>query len=162
MVCLWLEFSPNFSNVFLGEKARLKQLLPVVFGNPLTNPKVYAADVPKHDAFSSGHITTMMTTVSVLAMNYPNKKYIRPVGYSLMGIVGFQMMNNGVHWFTDYPLAVAMGYGIAKVVTSRGRTEKTIDLSGNNININNIKNYWNISPTYLPSANLGMSVAYNF
>jgi hypothetical protein len=38
-----------------------------------------------------------------------------------MGLLSFQMMNNGVHWASDYPLALAIGYGLGKVAVSHGR-----------------------------------------
>jgi hypothetical protein len=31
------------------------------------------------------------------------------------------MLNNGVHWASDYPLSLAMGYTIAGMVLKRGR-----------------------------------------
>ncbi len=76
-----------------------------------------------YDAFPSGHIATMMSVVTILADNYPEKRYIRPVGYSLMGLVGFAMLNNQVHWASDYPLAIALGYVCAKQVEKRNRKE---------------------------------------
>jgi hypothetical protein len=62
-----------------------------------------------------------MMTITVLADNYPEYSLIRPIGYTLMGLLGFQMMNNGVHWASDYPLALAIGYGLGKVAVSHGR-----------------------------------------
>jgi hypothetical protein len=32
------------------------------------------------------------------------------------------MVNNGVHWASDYPLAVGIGAVIGKTVAARGRT----------------------------------------
>ncbi len=74
---------------------------------------------PKYDAFPSGHLSTLMATITILADNYPNKKWIRPVGYSLMGLSAFSMVNNGVHWAGDYPLAIGIGYLTAKIITQR-------------------------------------------
>jgi len=55
-----------------------------------------------------------------LAQEY---KFIKPLGYSLMTILAFQMLNNGVHWASDYPLALAMGYSLGMLATSQGRIE---------------------------------------
>lgn len=77
---------------------------------PLTNPGEYQKNVPRHDAFPSGHLATMMATTTVLAENFPEKKWIRPVGYTLMTLTSFAMINNGVHWAGDYPLALGVGY----------------------------------------------------
>lgn len=88
----------------------------------------YFKDVPAYDAFPSGHLATSMMTVTVLADNYPEYPLIRPVGYGLMVLLGFQMVNNGVHWISDYPLALAIGYGLGKVAVSHGR--KTVPAAG--------------------------------
>jgi hypothetical protein len=87
------------------------------------SPSKYSSSVPHYDAFPSGHLAIAMTTVTIISSNYPEKKWIKPLGYSLMGLCGFQMINNGVHWAGDYPLAILMGYGFGKLISSRGRTE---------------------------------------
>ena len=89
---------------------------------PLPNPLDYQKNVPAFDAFPSGHLATAMVTVTILAEDYPENWLIRPVGYSMMALLGFQMMNNDVHWASDYPLALAIGYGLGKHAVSRGRT----------------------------------------
>ncbi len=81
----------------------------------------YNANVPGHDAFPSGHLAVAMATVEVVAMNYPERKFVRPVGYSLLTLLSFAMMNNGVHWASDYPLAIALGRTVAGVAVRRGR-----------------------------------------
>lgn len=81
----------------------------------------YQSDVPNHDAFPSGHLATAMASITIYAENYPEIRWIRPVGYTVMGLVGLAMMNNGVHWLSDYPLAIAIGYTYGKIVTSRGK-----------------------------------------
>jgi hypothetical protein len=86
------------------------------------NQKDYAKDVAKYDAFPSGHLSTAMVTVTVISLNYPEQKWIRPVGYSLMTALAFEMVNNGVHWYSDYPLALYMGYAFAKIAVNKGRT----------------------------------------
>lgn len=86
------------------------------------NQKDYAKATPHYDAFPSGHLASAMATVTVIADNYPEYKFIRPLGYSLMGLLGYAMLNNGVHWASDYPLGLALGYGFAKVAVSKGRT----------------------------------------
>ena len=81
----------------------------------------YQKDTPKYDAFPSGHLATLMATVTVLAENYPEKKWIRPIGYSLMGICMWTMANIEVHWVGDYPLALAIGYLSGKITTMQHR-----------------------------------------
>ncbi len=72
-----------------------------------------------YDAFPSGHLATMMTTVTILSENYPENKWIKPIGYTLIGLTSFAMMNTEVHWAGDYPLALAIGYLNGKIITGR-------------------------------------------
>lgn len=85
------------------------------------NQNDYAKNVAKYDAFPSGHLSTAMVTVTVISMNYPEHRWVKPLGYSLMGGLAFQMVNNGVHWYSDYPLAVGMGYLFGKIAVESGR-----------------------------------------
>ena len=87
------------------------------------NQNDYANNVPHYDAYPSGHIATAVGTVTVIGENYPEYKLIKPIGYSLCGLLAFAMMNNGVHWASDYPLGIALGYTFAKVAVAHGRTE---------------------------------------
>jgi hypothetical protein len=84
----------------------------------------YAHSVPEFDAFPSGHVAAAMAAVTVIADNYEEYQFIRPVGYSLIGVLSFQMMNNGVHWASDYPLAIVMGYSFGKIAVRKGRRPK--------------------------------------
>ena len=81
----------------------------------------YAHHVPSYDAFPSGHLAAAMATVTVISGNYPEYTFIRPLGYSLMSVLGFQMLNNGVHWASDYPLGIALGYGFGRIAVLKGK-----------------------------------------
>lgn len=83
--------------------------------------KNFQNNTPKYDAFPSGHLTTLMTTVTILGENYPEKKWILPVGYSITGLVGLAMINNGVHWASDYPLAIGLGYLCGRQIVKNSR-----------------------------------------
>jgi hypothetical protein len=82
----------------------------------------YGANVPAYDAFPSGHLATTMATLTVVALNYPEHRFIWPVAGVTMGVLSFTMVNNGVHWASDYPLALAIGGVVGKTVAARGRT----------------------------------------
>ena len=88
--------------------------------HPFISWSKYQKSVSNYDAFPSGHFATAMATITILAGNYPDNKYIKPVGYSLMGILGLAMINHGVHWLSDYPLAIAIGYTAGKIAVKRG------------------------------------------
>ena len=92
----------------------------------LPNPVVFAKNPAHYDAFPSGHLFSAMATTTVIAENYSEYKFIKPLSYSLMGLLGFQMVNNGVHWASDYPLAIYMGYAFGHIAVNRGRTDRTV------------------------------------
>ncbi len=63
--------------------------------------------------------TAAIVTITVIAINYPEIKWIKPVGYTLMGIMAFEMMSSKVHWASDYPLALLLGYVVGKNAANR-------------------------------------------
>lgn len=73
----------------------------------------------QYDAFPSGHLATFVSTVTIIGQNYPEKRWIKPVGYSLSGLIGLSMINNGVHWASDFPLGVALGYGFGRFISRK-------------------------------------------
>ncbi len=79
----------------------------------------YHKHVPAYDAFPSGHICTSVGTVVVVAENYPEVKWIRPVGYLLCTFIAVGMVNNGIHWYSDYPLGIFLGYSFGMIATHR-------------------------------------------
>ncbi len=106
---------------------------------------------PRYDAFPSGHLATGVMAVVVLSENYPDKKLIKPIGYSLLGALSFQMMNNGVHWASDYPLGIGIGYMIGKAITANsGNRVKKADSA--------LKLY----PSIMPGQPPGLTLAYSF
>lgn len=88
---------------------------------PFPSFKDYQNNTPVYDAFPSGHLATLMSTVTVLTENYPEKKWIKPTGYAITGLVAYSMINTDVHWVSDYPLALALGYLCAKQVAKASR-----------------------------------------
>lgn len=89
--------------------------------SPFPSFKTYNNNVSRYDAFPSGHMATMMATITVFADNYPEKRWIRPVGYVLMTLTGLAMMNTEVHWISDYPLAIGLGYVFGKATVKLNR-----------------------------------------
>jgi len=118
-------------------------------------PGLYQKHVPKYDAFPSGHFATVMATITILSGNYPDNKYIKPVGYSLMGLLGYAMLNNGVHWVSDFPLAIAIGYATGKIALSHGRQIISKKLKEHGISSS-------FTPTYLGQGTLGVSYRLTF
>ena len=78
--------------------------------------KEYQKNQPKYYSFPSGHLSTATAVVTVIANNYPDLKWIKPVGYSLLGILGFSLVNEGMHWYSDFPLAFLLGYSLGNII----------------------------------------------
>lgn len=85
----------------------------------------YQKNTPNFDAFPSGHLATLVSSITIFGDNYPEKRWIKPLGYSLSALVCYSMINNEVHWISDYPLAIAMGYICAKQVLKHSRRVET-------------------------------------
>ena len=119
---------------------------------PFPNQIEYHKHVSSYDAFPSGHMAVCMATVTVIAENYSDVKWIRPVGYTAMTLLGFQMMNNGVHWVSDHPLSIAMGYYLGKIAVDNGRKK----IRGDD------KSHLSIQPMLNSNLTPGISINYTF
>ncbi len=86
--------------------------------NPFPSFIAYAKHTPHYDAMPSGHVMTATAALNVILVNYPDKKWIKPVGYTLIGVLGFGMVQANVHWYSDYPIALVMGYIIGKNIAN--------------------------------------------
>jgi PAP2 superfamily len=76
---------------------------------------------PVYDAFPSGHLATFVSAITIVSENYPRKRWIKPVGYSIAGLLSLSMVNNGVHWASDFPLGFAIGYGYGKYIAKKNK-----------------------------------------
>jgi hypothetical protein len=85
----------------------------------------YHKHVPHYDAYPSGHIATALATVTVVAENYPEWTWVRPVGYTIVGLIGVAMANTGIHWYSDYPLGLALGYSFGMLAAHPEGFEST-------------------------------------
>jgi membrane-associated phospholipid phosphatase len=102
-----------------GRQSPFMRTQPGGAWHPFPSFKEYQQNTSNYDAFPSGHLATMMATVTVLTNNYPEKKWIGILGYSLIGLSGWAMVNTEVHWIADYPLALALGYISGKITCLR-------------------------------------------
>ena len=93
-----------------GRESPFVRSTPTGVWKILPNQIDYHRRVPYFDAYPSGHICTSMATVIVIAENYPDVKWIRPAGYAFTTLVGLGMLSNGIHWVSDYPLGLFIGY----------------------------------------------------
>lgn len=87
--------------------------------NPFPSFSAFQSNTPKYDAMPSGHMATYIATVTIIATNYPDLKWVKPVGYSIGTILAFNMVSGKVHWTSDYPVAILMGYVMGKNIANR-------------------------------------------
>ena len=95
----------------------------------------YHRMVPYNDAFCSGHLCTTMATVITIAENYPEVQWIRPVGYTATALVGLGMLCNGIHWVSDYPLGLFIGYYFGMVAAHPGGSPLAEQSKGMKVNL---------------------------
>ncbi len=117
---------------------------------PFPNLKDYSQNEIKYYSFPSGHVSTSVAVLTVIADNYPEVSWIKPVGYSAIGLIGIGLVARGWHWFSDYPLAVAVGYIFGKIISGRNNL---IQNDGDNSS-------WSIYPDY--KNGMGFGLAYHF
>jgi hypothetical protein len=99
----------------------------------------YNTKTASYDAMPTGHVMTATLTFTILAERYPEqRKYLYPMGGLWISALMFQMVNNGVHWASDYPLGIAMGYVIGKISAHMGEDNKELESE---------KTSWQIVPT---------------
>jgi membrane-associated phospholipid phosphatase len=77
----------------------------------------YAKHTPAYDAFPSGHIATALATLTVIIENYPEQKWIKYVGYPIIGSVAIGLVATSIHWWSDIPLGMALGYSFGMLVS---------------------------------------------
>ena len=87
--------------------------------NTFPSFNAFSKNTPNYDAMPSGHVATYMATLTVIATNYPELKWIKPVGYSLGSLLAFNMVSGKVHWTSDYPISIMMGYVMGKNIANR-------------------------------------------
>jgi membrane-associated phospholipid phosphatase len=109
-----------------GRQAPFKATVPGGRWQPFPPLSQYQRRTTEYDAFPSGHLATMMATTTVLAENYPEKKWIRPVGYLLTGLTGWSMINNKVHWASDFPLGLGIGYVAGRLAYKHHKKEEAL------------------------------------
>jgi hypothetical protein len=84
----------------------------------------YNSKTASYDAMPSGHVMTATLTFTIISERFPQYNHFTyPIGGLWVSALMFQMVNNGVHWASDYPLGIAMGYVIGKMSTQMGSKE---------------------------------------
>ncbi|WP_189337104.1 phosphatase PAP2 family protein [Flavobacterium laiguense] len=109
-----------FSQTFKRISGRQEPHVAMETGNPggkwspFPGLDEYEDDPTNYSSFSSGHIMTATAALYVITGNYPEYKWIKPLGIAIIIALGFQMAQSNIHWYSDYPLSLVMGYIIGK------------------------------------------------
>ncbi len=123
-----------------GRESPVESTQPRGAWHPFPTFHQYQSNTAKYDAMPSGHMMTATLTFTVLASRYSTYEIpIIAVGTLWVGSLGFEMLNNGVHWASDYPLGIAMGYLLGRSVTKMGKKD---------VAANNQTTSWDFSPTF--------------
>jgi hypothetical protein len=91
--------------------------------DPFPSIKQYQKNQPAFYSFPSGHLTTTTAIFTVIANNYPDEKWIKPVSYPLLGLLGFSLVGKGMHWYSDLPFAYFLGYSFGNIIATERNTQ---------------------------------------
>jgi len=123
---------------------------------PYPSVAAYQEKTSQYDAMPSGHVMTATLTFTIINDAYPEySNYIVPVGVTWISLLGYQMVNNGVHWASDYPLGIAMGYVFAKASMNMGKTQSELE------KVDSQKTTWMLMP-YQDSEKEGLSLLWTY
>ncbi len=114
--------------------------------------KEYQKNQPKYYSFPSGHLSTATAVVTVIANNYPNIKWIKPVGYSLLGVLSFSLINKGMHWYSDLPVAFFLGYTFGNIISPLKKENRSKKLNGSGLIV---------APSYVNNG-IALNAVYSF
>jgi len=114
----------------------------------------YAKHTPAYDAFPSGHLATATTTLIVIADNYPEITWLKPIGYVALGAISSSLVAYGIHWWSDFPLAFVLGYSFGEIAAH----PLGVTLGAKNIDESPKLSF---SPVLLPNG-AGLGVSFSF
>ncbi len=98
-----------------GREAPAVREAPGGIWRPFPSWADYDSEKTRHDAFPSGHVMTTTITFMILRGNYPEyESWLWPAQIVYTTALGVGMVNNGIHWASDYPLGIALGYFFGK------------------------------------------------
>jgi membrane-associated phospholipid phosphatase len=92
----------------------------------------YQSDQANFYSFPSGHIATTTAILTVINENFPEVKWLKPVSYLILGALGFSLVANDMHWYSDLPFGIAAGYTFGKIVSDRFNNNNTNKIAGLN------------------------------
>jgi membrane-associated phospholipid phosphatase len=127
---------------------------PAGMWRPFPKWSTYNHSQARYYSFPSGHVTTTMAIVTVLANDYPEVTWLRPAGYAVVGLVGVSLVGTGWHWYSDFPVAIALGYVFGNLATSHHSIVSTPEESDRHASLD-------IRPV-VGSRSTGLGLVYSF
>ncbi len=122
--------------------------------SPYASIPEYQAHTSRYDGMPSGHVMTTTMVFTIINENYPEySNYIVPLGVTWTAVLGWEMVNNGVHWAADYPLGIAMGFVFGKAATKLGKSKEDSKLE--------TKQNWMLMPSSNQDGN-GLTFLYSY
>jgi len=115
----------------------------------------YSKHVPHFDAFPSGHLATATTTLIVIAENYPELTWLRPVGYAALGAISSSLVAYGIHWWSDFPLALVLGYSFGEIASHPIGVNLYQEKNGDSFTKLSL-----VPVTYIRGAGIGVSLSF--
>ncbi|HHV37265.1 MAG TPA: phosphatase PAP2 family protein [Candidatus Cloacimonetes bacterium] len=76
----------------------------------------FGFDISKREkSFPSGHSTLAWSIAPVIAAHYPDQAWVKPLVYSLAGVVSFSRLAQDKHWASDVFAGALIGYSTAQL-----------------------------------------------
>ena len=69
-----------------------------------------------HGSFPSGHTSTVFAIATVIANEYEDVPFIKPISYGIATMTGLSRINDEKHWASDVFLGAALGYFTSKTL----------------------------------------------
>lgn len=102
------------STIFTLSKNIIRRGRPDVTDNPFDFAPPFSK--VRYKSFPSGHTTIAFAIATSLAEEFPDKKWIAPVAYTLASMTGISRLYHNRHWASDVFIGAALGHFVTKAV----------------------------------------------
>lgn len=75
----------------------------------------------KYASFPSAHSSIAFTLATALVMEFPDKKWLGPVAYSIASLTALSRVYDNRHWASDVLVGAALGHFVTKAVYSKSQ-----------------------------------------
>lgn len=72
----------------------------------------------KYNSFVSGHATASFAVATVIAREYPDRKWIGWLSYSIASLCSLSRIHDNKHWASDVFAGALLGYSIGRLVSA--------------------------------------------